>query len=106
MTRFYNTARCWASRATLLAGHYPQSVRRDLLPEVARGGYGMFGTIRGANGVRPTCATMISFYLHPLNYRSYSTGKWHMDGDRLHAGFDRSYSLEDHNRFFNPKDHS
>jgi arylsulfatase len=28
-----------------------------------------------------------------------------MDGDRLPAGFDRSYSLEDHNRFFSPENH-
>jgi arylsulfatase len=104
-TRFYNTARCWSSRASLLTGHYPQAVRRDLLPEVARGEYGMFGTISGANGVRPRWAQMIPAYLKPLNYRNYHSGKWHMDGDRLPAGFDRSYSLEDHNRFFNPKDH-
>jgi L-rhamnose mutarotase len=104
-TRFYTTSRCWASRASILTGHYPQAIRRDLLPEVERGEYGMFGTLSGANGVRPRWAQMLPAYLKPLGYRSYHSGKWHMDGDRLPAGFDRSYSLEDHNRFFSPQNH-
>jgi L-rhamnose mutarotase len=104
-TRFYNTSRCWASRASILTGHYPQAIRRDLLPEVDRGEYGMFGMTSGANGVRPRWAQMLPAYLQPLGYRSYHSGKWHMDGDRLPAGFDRSYSLEDHNRFFSPQNH-
>jgi arylsulfatase A-like enzyme len=104
-TQFYNTSRCWASRASILTGYYPQAVRRDLLPEVDRGEYGMFGVTSGANGVRPRWAQMLPAYLKPLGYRSYHSGKWHMDGDRLPTGFDRSYSLEDHNRFFNPQNH-
>lgn len=104
-TQFYNTSRCWASRASILTGFYPQAVRRDLLPEVERGEYGMFGVTSGANGVRPRWARMLPAYLKPLGYRSYHSGKWHMDGDRLPAGFDHSYSLEDHNRFFNPQSH-
>jgi arylsulfatase A-like enzyme len=82
-TRFYTTSRCWASRASILTGHYPQAIRRDLLPEVERGEYGMFGTISGANGIRPRWAQMLPAYLKPLGYRSYHSGKWHMDGDRL-----------------------
>lgn len=104
-TQFYSTSRCWASRASILTGHYPQAVRRDLLPETERGEYGMFGTVSGANGVRPRWAQMLPAFLKPLGYRSYHSGKWHMDGDRLPAGFDRSYSLEDHNRFFSPQNH-
>ncbi len=104
-TQFYNTSRCWASRASLLTGYYPQAVRRDLLPEVDRGEYGMFGVTSGANGVRPRWAQLLPAYLKPLGYRNYHSGKWHMDGDRLPAGFDHSYSLEDHNRFFNPQLH-
>ncbi|MEK7781628.1 MAG: L-rhamnose mutarotase [Verrucomicrobiota bacterium] len=104
-TQFYNTSRCWASRASLLTGYYPQGIRRDLLPEVGRGEYGMFGVNSGANGVRPRWAQLLPAYLQPLGYRSYHSGKWHMDGDRLPAGFDRSYSLEDHNRFFHPVNH-
>lgn len=104
-TQFYNTSRCWSSRAALLTGYYPQAVRRDLLPEVARGEYGMFGTVSGANGVRPRWAQLLPAFLRPLGYRSYHSGKWHLDGDRLPAGFDHSYSLEDHNRFFRPQNH-
>jgi arylsulfatase len=104
-TQFYNTSRCWASRASILTGHYPQAIRRDLLPEVDRGEYGMFGVNSGANGVRPRWAQMLPAYLKPSGYRAYHSGKWHMDGDRLPAGFDRSYSLEDHNRFFSPQNH-
>ncbi len=104
-TQFYNTSRCWSSRASILTGYYPQAVRRDLLPEVDRGEYGMFGVVSGANGVRPRWAQMLPAYLKPLGYRSYHSGKWHMDGDRLPAGFDHSYSLEDHNRFFSPQNH-
>jgi arylsulfatase len=57
-TQFYNTSRCWSSRASILTGYYPQGIRRDLLPEVNRGEYGMFGTVSGANGVRPRWAHM------------------------------------------------
>ncbi len=28
-TQFYNTARCWSSRACILTGYYAQAVRRD-----------------------------------------------------------------------------
>src|SRR5579871_4187848 len=36
--RFYNTARCWPSRAALLTGYYAQQVRRDVVPGVTSGG--------------------------------------------------------------------
>jgi L-rhamnose mutarotase len=104
-TQFYNTSRCWSSRASLLTGYYPQAIRRDMLPGEDRGEYGMFGATSGANGVRPRWAQMLPAYLKQVGYRSYHSGKWHMDGDRLPAGFDRSYSLEDHNRFFSPENH-
>lgn len=104
-TRFYNTSRCWSSRAAILTGYYPQAIRRDLLPEVDRGEYGMFGATSGANGVRPRWARILPAHLREAGYRNYHSGKWHMDGDRLPAGFDHSYSLEDHNRFFSPENH-
>lgn len=104
-TQFYNTSRCWSSRASILTGYYAQAIRRDLLPEADRGEYGMFGVTSGANGARPRWARMLPAYLRQSGYLNYHSGKWHMDGDRLPAGFDRSYSLEDHNRFFSPENH-
>ena len=39
-TQFYNTARCWPSRAALLTGYYAQQVRRDAIPGISGGGKG------------------------------------------------------------------
>src|SRR5262249_27168308 len=36
-TQFYNTARCWPSRAALLTGYYAQQVRRDTVPGIPSG---------------------------------------------------------------------
>src|SRR2546421_526712 len=49
-TQFYNTARCWPSRAALLTGHYAQAVRRDTVP----------GVRSGVNGTRPAWAPLLS----------------------------------------------
>lgn len=95
-TQFYNTARCWPSRAALLTGYYAQQVRRDALPN---------GPQAGGGGTRPAWARLLPDMLKPLGYRSYHSGKWHVDGARLAGGFDRSYSLEDHNSFFAPQNH-
>jgi arylsulfatase len=43
--------------------------------------------------------------LRQFGYRSYHSGKWHLDGRPLQNGFDRSYSLNDHDRHFAPKQH-
>ena len=94
-TQFYNTARCWPSRACLLTGYYAQAVRRDALP----------GLAGGSAGIRPPWARLLPEHLKPLGYRSYHSGKWHVDGRRLAGGFDRSYSLEDHDRYFGPTNH-
>jgi len=87
-TQFYNTARCWPSRACILSGFYAQQVNRD------------------PPGVRPAWARLIPDFLRPLGYRSYHSGKWHVDGKVLEGGFDRSYSLNDHDRNFSPKEHT
>lgn len=94
-TQFYNTARCWPSRASILTGYYAQQVRRDTLP----------GVQSGAAGTRPSWARLLPQMLQPLGYHSYHSGKWHVDGRVLDGGFEHSYSLNDHDRYFNPKQH-
>jgi arylsulfatase A-like enzyme len=92
-TQFYNTARCWPSRAALLTGYYAQQVRRDTVPGVASGG----------QGKRPKWAKLLPEMLRPLGYRSYHAGKWHVDGMPLANGFDHSYYIEDLGRYFSPR---
>ena len=94
-TQFYNTARCWPTRAALLTGYYAQQVRRDTLP----------GILSGGRGVRPLWAPLLPELLKPHGYRSYHSGKWHIDGMPLASGFDRSYYLQDQGRFFSPRVH-
>src|SRR5437870_13778779 len=79
-TQFYNTARCWPTRAAILTGYYAQQVRRDSLPGVVQD---------GAQGVRPKWARLLPDFLRPLGYRSYHSGKWHLDGKPIASGFDR-----------------
>jgi arylsulfatase len=95
-TQFYNTARCWPSRAAFLTGYYAQQVRRDTIP-------GLGG---GAGGVRPRWARLLPELLRPLGYHSYHSGKWHLDGKVLAGGFEHSYSFNDHNRYFSPREHT
>jgi arylsulfatase A-like enzyme len=90
-TQFYNTGRCWPTRAALLTGYYAQQIRMD--PPAAE---------------LPGWTRLLPQYLKPLGYRSYHSGKWHIQAARLpvrFGGFDRSYRLEDHNRNFYPTNH-
>lgn len=91
-TQFYNTARCWPTRAAILTGYYPQQVGRDALPKVPG----------GARGVRPAWAQLLPRMLRPLGYRNYHSGKWHVDGEPIAQGFDRSLAIYDQDRLFNP----
>jgi arylsulfatase len=95
-TQFYNTARCWPTRGALLTGYYAQAIRRDAIP----------GTKGGAQGKRPAWAPLLPAMLKPLGYRAYHSGKWHVDGAPLAGGFDRAYTLDDHNRLFSPQQHT
>jgi arylsulfatase A-like enzyme len=94
-SQFYNTARCWPTRAALMTGFYAQQVRRDILP----------GNLGGGRGTRPDWAVLLPKLLKPAGYRSYHTGKWHIDGMPIAEGFDHSYYLGDQGRFFNPTRH-
>ena len=96
-TQFYNTARCWPTRAALMTGFYPQQINKDNVLDIR-------GVGKGKNK-RPNWAGLIPKYLKNIGYRSYHSGKWHIDGMPLKNGFDRSYYLKDPNRFFNPKGH-
>tara|TARA_R110002096_G_scaffold285073_6_gene478899 strand:+ start:4588 stop:6267 length:1680 start_codon:yes stop_codon:yes gene_type:complete len=97
-TQFYNTARCWPTRGALLTGFYAQQIRRDALPNIPSGG--------GNRGIRQDWAVLLPRMLEPIGYRSYHTGKWHIDGLPIANGFDHSYLLKDQGRFFNPTKHS
>ena len=95
-SQFYNTARCWPTRASVLTGYYPQQVRRDTVP----------GVKSGNQGVRPAWATLLPERLKACGYHSYHSGKWHIDGLPLKNGFEHSYSLNDHDRHFAPMHHT
>jgi arylsulfatase A-like enzyme len=95
-TQFYNTARCWPTRGSILTGYYAQQIRRDAIP----------GVRSGNGGTRPEWAKLLPEMLKSQGYRSYHTGKWHIDGSPLKNGFDLSYSLNDHDRHFYPKNHT
>jgi arylsulfatase len=89
-TQFYNTARCWPSRAALMTGYYAQQVRRDdIVPGIAF----------GVRGVRPGWAPLFTEFLRPLGYRNYHTGKWHIDGTPLQNGFDHSFEIAQNRQY-------
>ncbi len=91
-TQFYNTARCWPSRAALLTGYYAQQVRRDTVA----------GVPSGSKGVRPAWAPLLPAMLKAQGYRAYHSGKWHVDGNPLENGFDHSFEIGGgQNNFFN-----
>jgi len=88
----YSTGRCWPSRTALLTGYYPQQVRMD-----------------PPQGPLPAWTRVLPHYLKPQGYRCYHSGKWHLRGAPrpiADGGFDHSYILLDHNRFFSPKQHN
>lgn len=94
LTEFYNTARCWPSRAALLTGYHAQAVRRDAFPGA---------DFKGTGGRRPAWARLLPARLREAGYRSFVSGKWHVDGQPGEQGFDRSHTVDDHDRYFAPR---
>jgi len=62
-TQFYNTARCWTTRASLLSGYYAQQVN---IGYPNRAAFPMWGHL-------------IPHHLKQAGYRSYHSGKWHVN---------------------------
>lgn len=89
-TRFYNTARCWPSRGALLTGYHAQQIHRDALPALPG----------GVRGTRQRWARLLPDFLKPAGYRCYHSGKWHIDGDPLAGGFDRSLLVDNRGNYF------
>ncbi|MEM7456067.1 MAG: arylsulfatase [Planctomycetota bacterium] len=95
-SQFYNTARCWPTRASIMSGYYPQQINRDSIPGIRQG---------GTRRERPDWAVLLPDRLEGAGYRSYHSGKWHIDGNPMAGGFDHSYQMADHGRFFSPQRH-
>lgn len=92
-TQFYNTARCWSTRSAIVTGYYPQQIRMD--------------PVQNGKSL-PAWTQLLPHYLKPLGYHSYHSGKWHVTlapKPVADGGFDRSYTLHDHDRNFNPNNH-
>ena len=86
-SQFYNSARCTPTRAAILSGYYAQQINRDSVLELK------------GKGVRPKWARLLPKYLKPAGYRSYHSGKWHIDGKPMGNGFDRSLYIDNHGEF-------
>ena len=94
-SQFYNCARCWPTRAALLSGYYPQQINRDSVLDVKGGG--------SERNRRPSWARLLPDYLKPAGYRSYHSGKWHIDGKPTGSGFDRAFYVGTSRGFFSTK---
>jgi arylsulfatase len=70
-----------------LTGYYAQQVNRD------------------PQGLRPKWAALLPDLLRHSGYRSYHSGKWHVDGPVLRGGFEHSYLVVDQDRHFSPRNH-
>jgi arylsulfatase A-like enzyme len=99
---FYNTARCWSTRASLMTGLYPHQSNKAM----------SFGSKApfGYQGDIPRDTKFISELLQTRGYSTYHVGKWHLNNRTsaveqswpLGRGFDNSYCIVSQNNFFAP----
>ncbi|AKJ63422.1 arylsulfatase [Kiritimatiella glycovorans] len=79
-TRFYNCARCWPTRTSIMTGYYATQTGAD--PNLGNGNY-------------VDWTTPLPQMLEPHGYRTYHSGKWHVQATGClsahSAGFDRAY---------------
>ena len=102
-SQFYNTARCWPTRAAVMTGRYQHQVGMAM----------NFGenAPRAYTGIIPQSARMIPELLKPQGYQCYHVGKWHLNarGPKhnetwpLSRGYDHSYFMLRQDNFHNPK---
>ncbi len=105
-TRFYNTARCCPSRASLMTGLHPHQTGMGSTQGVQIGRPGYIGELN------EQCVT-IGEVLRPAGYASYVVGKWHLthaqDGQNksdwpLQRGFDRFFgTIYGAGSYFDPR---
>ncbi len=97
-SQFYNTGRCWSTRASLMTGLYPH--------EAGHASMDRKSPHRAYQGTSPDIAPFVSELLKKGGYRTYHVGKWHLQGKDnlwpLQRGFDRSYCVKRQDNFFNP----
>jgi arylsulfatase len=94
-TRFYNQARCWTTRTSLMTGYHPKQVGAD--PDTGAAKYAKWSPV-------------LPQILKPLGYRTYHSGKWHVLAagcNSAHsAGFDRAYDFAQGYLYSTPKHHA
>jgi arylsulfatase len=92
-TQFYNTGRCWPSRSCILTGYYAPQIHMD---PPAQDHY------------RPSWQRLLPHYLRRCGYRSYHSGKWHINNvqePEQEGEFDISwgFNIEQGKHFFGPE---
>jgi arylsulfatase A-like enzyme len=79
-TQFYNCARCWPTRSSIMTGYYAPQTGSD--PNLQHGNYVPW-------------TTPLPQLMNAAGYRTYHSGKWHVqatDCNSAHsAGFNRAY---------------
>jgi len=97
-TQFYNTSRCCPTRASLLTGLYPHQTGLGWMTRLDQKKPGYRGQLNNH------CVTL-GEVLKQAGYKTYITGKWHVNKDDecepnspknnwpLHRGFDKFYGI-------------